>query len=61
MKSLIQFKRFSILPLLIAPALIVGAFTPIPALATPQCGFMSTNLLFRVPRWGPTSPLAHST
>ena len=46
MKSLIQFKRFSILPLLIAPALIVGAFTPMPALATPQCGFMSTNLLF---------------
>jgi len=44
MNALIHFKK--ILPLVIAPALIIGAFTPVPAGATPQCGFTSTNLLF---------------
>jgi quercetin dioxygenase-like cupin family protein len=42
-----QFKKMRILPLLIAPALVaIVTFTPGPALATPQCGFASTNLLF---------------
>lgn len=47
MNALIQLKK--ILPLLIAPALVVGAFTPVPAIATPQCGFTPTNLLSPVP------------
>jgi quercetin dioxygenase-like cupin family protein len=50
MNPLTQFKKISILPLLIAPALIVGAaLIPMPALATPSCGFTSTNLLSPVP------------
>ena len=42
MNSLTQFKKISILPLLIALSLVAVA----PARATPQCGFTSTNLLF---------------
>jgi quercetin dioxygenase-like cupin family protein len=39
-----------ILSLLIAPALVVGAaLTATPAIATPSCGFTSTNLLAPVP------------
>jgi quercetin dioxygenase-like cupin family protein len=49
MNPLTQLKKISILPLLIAPALIVGAFTPLPAVATPTCGVQSTNLLDPVP------------
>jgi quercetin dioxygenase-like cupin family protein len=49
MNPLSQFKNIRILPLLIAPALIVGAFTPVPATATPSCGLTSTNLLSPVP------------
>jgi quercetin dioxygenase-like cupin family protein len=45
MNPLTQFKKISILPLLIAPALIVGAFTPVSTVATPTCGVQSTNLL----------------
>jgi quercetin dioxygenase-like cupin family protein len=44
-----QLKQIRILPLLIAPALIVGAFTPLPVVATPTCGVQSTNLLDPVP------------
>jgi len=40
MNPLIQFKKISILPLLIALALVVGA----PALATPPCGVVSETL-----------------
>ena len=43
-----QFKT-RILPLLIAPALIVGAFTPVPAPASPGCGTSNKNLLAPVP------------
>ena len=49
MNSLTQLKKIQIVPLLIAPALIVGAFTPVPATATPSCGLTSTNLLSPVP------------
>ena len=50
MKPLTQFKKIRILPLLIAPALVVlAALTPVPALATPACGFTSRNLLAPVP------------
>jgi quercetin dioxygenase-like cupin family protein len=46
MKSLTQFKRIRILPLLIAPALVpLAALTPAPAFATPSCGVTTTNLL----------------
>lgn len=41
MNLLTQFKKISILPLLIALALVVGA----PARATPVCGVVSVNLL----------------
>jgi len=42
-----QFKKIRILPLVIAPTLVVvAAFTPPPALATLSCGFSSANLLF---------------
>ncbi len=45
MNPLTQFKKISILPLLIAPALVaLAAFTAVPARATPSCGFTSTNL-----------------
>ena len=47
MKPLTHFKKIRILPLLIAPALVaIVTFASRPALATPQCGFTSTNLLF---------------
>jgi quercetin dioxygenase-like cupin family protein len=49
MNPLTHFKSIQIVPLLIAPALIVGAFTPVPATATPSCGLTSTNLLSPVP------------
>ncbi len=50
MNSLTQFKKISILPLPIALALIaLVTFTPRLALATPSCGFTSTNLLSPVP------------
>jgi len=49
MKSVIQSKKLSILPLLIASAVIVCAFTPERAVATPGCGTTNTNLLSPVP------------
>ena len=50
MNPLTQFKKTRILPLLIVPMLVaVAAFTARPALATPSCGFTSTNLLSPVP------------
>jgi quercetin dioxygenase-like cupin family protein len=48
MNALSQFK-IQTLPLLIASALIVGAFTPMPAVANPGCGFTNRNLLAPVP------------
>jgi quercetin dioxygenase-like cupin family protein len=48
MNLLTQFKKISILPLLIAPAFVaLAAFTPTPARA--QCGVLSENLLEAVP------------
>ena len=42
-----QFKNIRTLPLLIASVLVaLVTFAPRPALATPQCGFTSANLLF---------------
>jgi quercetin dioxygenase-like cupin family protein len=35
--------------LLIVPALIIGALTPVPSIATPSCGVLSENLLGPVP------------
>ncbi len=49
MNPLTQFKKTRILLLLIAPALIVGAFTPVPAVANPGCGTINRNLLAPVP------------
>jgi quercetin dioxygenase-like cupin family protein len=50
MNSLTHLKKIRILPLLIAPVLIVlGAFTAAPARATPGCGVVSVNLLDPVP------------
>jgi quercetin dioxygenase-like cupin family protein len=49
MNPLTQFKKISIMQLLIAPALIVGAFTAMPAVANPGCGFSNRNLLAPVP------------
>jgi quercetin dioxygenase-like cupin family protein len=47
MNSLTQFKKAAVRPLLIALMLIVGAaLIPVSAIATPQCGFSSANLLF---------------
>lgn len=47
MNPLTQLKNMRILPLLIASALVaIVTFAPPPALATPQCGFASANLLF---------------
>jgi len=48
MNPLTQLK-ISILPHLIAPALIIAAFTAVPASATPSCGVVSVNLLDPVP------------
>ena len=46
MKPLTQLKQIRVLPLLIAPALIVLAtFTAVPARATTGCGTTNTNLL----------------
>jgi quercetin dioxygenase-like cupin family protein len=46
MNALTQFK-IRTLPLLIAPVLIaLGAFTAAPALATPNCGVITDNLLY---------------
>jgi quercetin dioxygenase-like cupin family protein len=44
MNTLTQFKKIRILPLLIAPALV--ALTAAPALATPNCGVITDNLLY---------------
>jgi quercetin dioxygenase-like cupin family protein len=49
MNPLSRLKKTRILPLLIAPALIVGVFTPVPAVANLGCGTTSTNLLAPVP------------
>jgi quercetin dioxygenase-like cupin family protein len=47
MNPLTYFNRIRILPLLIAPALIVlAAFTPVPAGATVSCGVVTANLLY---------------
>jgi quercetin dioxygenase-like cupin family protein len=47
MKPLTQFKKIRILPLLIAPALVtLTALTAAPALATPNCGVTTSNLLY---------------
>jgi quercetin dioxygenase-like cupin family protein len=48
MNPLTQLK-ISILPHLIASALIIAAFTAVPAGATPTCGVVSENLLESVP------------
>jgi quercetin dioxygenase-like cupin family protein len=49
MNPLTRFKKIRTLSLLIAPALFVGALTPVPARANPGCGTTSTNLLDPVP------------
>jgi quercetin dioxygenase-like cupin family protein len=50
MNPLTQFKKYHLLPLLIAPALIaLVASAPTPAFATPSCGVVSVNLLDPVP------------
>ena len=47
MNPLTQSKKIRILPLLIAPALVaLTALTAAPALATPSCGFTTSNLLY---------------
>jgi len=47
MNSLPHFKKIRILPLLSLGAIFaLATFTAVPARATPQCGFTSTNLLF---------------
>ena len=47
MNPLTHFKKIRTLPLLIASVIVVGAaLGPVSMLATPQCGFTSTNLLF---------------
>jgi quercetin dioxygenase-like cupin family protein len=46
----LNFKKSTMLPLLIAPAVIVlAALTAAPARATPTCGVVSTNLLDPIP------------
>ena len=46
MNPLTQFKKISILPLLIAlPVVAVATLTPVPARATATCGVVSTNLM----------------
>jgi quercetin dioxygenase-like cupin family protein len=50
MNPLTQLKKISILPLLIAPAVIaLATFTAAPAVATPTCGVVSVNLLAPIP------------
>jgi quercetin dioxygenase-like cupin family protein len=50
MNQLTHFKKNQLLPVLIAPALIIlAALTAVSARATPSCGFTSTNLLAPVP------------
>lgn len=47
MNSLTHFKKIRILPLLIAPVLVaLAALTAAPAMATPNCGVMTSNLLY---------------
>ena len=47
MNPLTQFKNIRILPLLIAPTLVVlAALTPMRAFATPTCGVVTDNLLY---------------
>ena len=46
MNPLTHFRKIHILPLLIAPALVVlSAFTPVPASATATCGVTTVDLL----------------
>jgi hypothetical protein len=46
MNPLTQFKRLSILPVVVALTLLaLAAFTPAPALATRSCDVLSENLL----------------
>jgi quercetin dioxygenase-like cupin family protein len=49
MNPLTQLKKLSILSVLIASAVIIVAFTAVPASATPSCGVVSENLLESVP------------
>jgi quercetin dioxygenase-like cupin family protein len=49
MNPLTRFKKIRTLSLLIAPALVVGAFMPVLAVANPGCGTTSANLLDPVP------------
>ena len=49
MNTLTRLKKIRTLLLLIAPALVVGAFTPVPARATLGCGTTNMNLLSPVP------------
>jgi len=47
MNPMTQFKKLRTVPLLIALALVaLAALTTAPAMATPQCGFTSSNLLY---------------
>jgi hypothetical protein len=47
MKPLTQFKKIRILPLLITLALVaLTALTAAPALATPNCGVITSNVLY---------------
>ena len=50
MNPLTHFKKIRILPLLIAPAMvIIAVLAAVPARATPGCGTTNTNLLSPVP------------
>ena len=50
MNPLTHFKEIRIVPLLIAPALvIIAVLAAVPARATPGCGTTNTNLLSPVP------------
>ena len=50
MNPLTHFKKIRIVPLLIAPALvIIAVLAAVPARATPSCGLTNTNLLSPVP------------
>ena len=50
MNSLTQLKQIRTLPLFTVPVLVaVATLAPVPARATPSCGFTSTNLLAPVP------------
>jgi quercetin dioxygenase-like cupin family protein len=47
MNPLTHFNKIRILPLLIASALIaLATFTPVPARATPNCGVITSNVLY---------------